>query len=160
MKAVITDDQRQEMISYVINRVRSLGMHDPQLTTVPLDTDIRVVLDCTLREIYQSFGTQEQFASWVKSMKEVEYIHVKRLDAAIKEGKLVSREAVKAGVIDPIEASFVQLLRDGSQRIAIGVRDMVRTNKPDAELQAFVRNEMSQYIRSLKVRVRRGLKKL
>lgn len=151
---MISDDLK----AYLSARVRSLGDHNDSGVSVSNDT--RVMLDLTLKDILRSFPFEKEFAGWIKQIKELEGIHAKRIDSAVKEGKVVSRDLVKRGIIDPIETAHVRLMTDGASKIAAQVKIMCAAGKSDSDVRKFVANEIGNHIRSAKSKIRKNLRLL
>jgi hypothetical protein len=124
-----------------------------------LPDDIKLLVDLSLRELINIFGTDTSFLDWLRATKAIEDIHEKRLKNAAQEGTLVARDLVKRGVLEPIEAAHVKLLTDGSKTIARRIHSMVEAGRSVEECETFVRSNISKFIRPLKAKVRRTLKK-
>lgn len=122
-----------------------------------IDNDVRSVLNFTLQEIYEHFGNKREFAEWIKMIKEVEAIHKMRVDTARKEGDLVSRDLVRRGVIDPINTVHKQMLDDGAATIAARSHAKIKGGANVEEIIAFMRKEISKYIKAAKVKVERQI---
>ncbi len=112
----------------------------------------------TLREIIEKFGTDPRFVDWLKAAKEIESIHEKRLKNAATEGKLVARELVEVGVFDPLDAMFRQLLTDGAKTIAARLAAMHSAGRDSKELEKFVADQMTSFIKPMKAKMARALR--
>lgn len=157
----LTNDQRAEMKSWLSAVLRSIcdePVNADEELHLEVDEDIRIALDLTLRQILQTFGSNRSFIDWIKQIKEIEAIHLKRLDAAKKEGKLVSRDKVSRGIIEPFEAAHVRLMTDASRKIADRCIMMCKAGKTRPEIQNFVSKEIGTHIRTAKSKIRRNLK--
>ena len=88
----------------------------------------------------------------------IEDINEKRLKNAQTKGELVSRELVKLGVIDPIDAAHIKLLTDGAKTIARRVTAMHDAGRPLDDVEKFVKNQITSFIRPIKAKVARALK--
>lgn len=120
--------------------------------------DIRDFADMTLRELIQRFGTEVAFVDWLNAVKRIEDINEKRLKNAATQGELVSRTLVKKGVIDPIESAHLKLLTDGSKTIARRVTAMHSAGTDLGDIENFVTDQISSFIRPMKAKIRRSLK--
>jgi len=125
---------------------------------IEIPENIVVFLDWTLREVLRKFGTDAQFLDFLKATKEIEYINEKRLKNAKTKGELVARDLVKLGIIEPVETAHIKLLTDGSKTIARRGAAMIEAGRDVAELEAFVKDQISSFIRPIKTKVARVLK--
>ena len=119
--------------------------------------DIEAFADMTLRELIQRFGTDTAFVDWLKATKEIEYINEKRLKNAQTQGELVSRELVKIGIIEPIDAAHIKLLTDGAKTITRRVTAMHSAERELDDIEKFVKDQITSFIRPLKAKVKRAL---
>jgi hypothetical protein len=120
--------------------------------------DILAFIDMTLRELIQRYGTDVAFIDWLKSAKLIEDINEKRLKNAVTQGDLVSRDLIKIGVIDPINAAHIKLLTDGAKTIARRVTAMHGAGRSIEDCEKFVADQMTSFIRPIKSKVARALK--
>jgi len=128
----------------------------PMVLEIP--DDIREFLDMTLRDLVDKFGTDVRLLDWLKATKEIENINEKRLKNAKTQGELVSRELVKHGIISPIESAHIKLLTDGSKTIARRSSAMATAGRPLEDIEKFVIDQISSFIRPVKAKVRRAIK--
>ena len=129
---------------------------DMQIFDIP--DDIQEFADMTLREIFDKFGTQTRFKDWLKATKEIEMINEKRLKNAATKGELVSRQIIKAGIIDPIDAVHIQLLTDGAKTIARRVTAMHDAGQSLEKIETFIKDQITSFIRPVKAKVARALR--
>ena len=120
--------------------------------------NIQAFADMTLRDLIRNFGTDLRFTDWLKAIREIERIDEVRLKNAKTEGQLVSRERVKTGVFDPLDAAFRQLLTDGAKTLYARAVIMHDAGRTQAEGEAFVAEHIGSYIRPMKTRIVRGLR--
>jgi hypothetical protein len=113
--------------------------------------------ELTIREVVERFGTDTRFADYLKSLKELEAITALRLKNARTEGALVSRELVKATVLEPVDAAHVQLLTDGARTIAVRASAMYGAGATVEELEDFISKRIGSFIKPVKARIRRAL---
>lgn len=120
--------------------------------------DISAFIDMTLREILQRHGTDTAFLDWLKATKSIEDINEKRLKNAVTRGELVSRELMKTGVIEPINAAHLKLLTDGAKTIALRVTVMHGAGRPLEDCEKFVADQIGSFIKPMKSKITRSLK--
>ena len=129
---------------------------DPSSYEVP--QHITEYADMTLRDIISRHGTDVMFLDWLKATKEIENISEKRLKNAHTEGELVSRHLVKVGVIDPIDSVHTKLLTDGAKTIARRSIAMHEAGRSAGEIEKFVSEQMTSFIRPVKAKIAKALK--
>lgn len=128
----------------------------PELHEVP--DDIEAFADMTLRELIQRFGTDQAFTDWLKATQTIEAINEKRLKNAVTRGELVSRDLVRVGVIEPLNAAHIRLLTDGSKTIAQRATAMHDAGRSLGEIEKFVAEQVTSFLRPVKDKVARALK--
>ena len=128
---------------------------DEMLLAIP--EDIRAFADMSLRELVARFGTDTRFVDWLKATKSIEDINEKRLKNAVTEGELVSRNLIKLGIIDPIDAAHIKLLTDGAKTIALRATTMHGAGRPLDDIEKFVKDQITSFIRPIKAKVARTL---
>lgn len=119
--------------------------------------DIKEFGDMTLNELTAQFGTEAAFIDWLKATAQIESINEKRLKNAETRGELVSRELVRLGVIEPVEAAHLKLLTDGAKTIAKRVTAMNGAGRSLEEVEAFVVDQISSFIKPIKAKTRKAL---
>jgi hypothetical protein len=120
--------------------------------------DIQSFADMTLRDLIERFGTDTAFKDWLSATKQIEEINEKRLKNAVRIGTLVSRDLVRAGVIEPIDSVHIKLLSDGSKAIARRATAMHDAGRTVVEIENWVSDQITSYLRPVKVKVARALK--
>lgn len=130
--------------------------HDDQIFAVP--EDIQAFADMTLRELVEKFGTDIRFLDWLKATKSIEDINEKRLKNAETKGELVSRQLVRHGILDPIESAHVKLLTDGSKTIARRATAMHGSGRDMEDIEKFVAEQITSFLRPMKAKIARTLK--
>lgn len=128
---------------------------DDQIYEIP--DDILKFAEMSLRELVQRFGTDIRFCDWLKATQTIEAINEKRLKNAATKGELVSRHLVKIGIIDPVDQALNQLLSDGVKTIARRVTAMHDAGRPLDDVEKFVSDQISSFIRPMKAKVKRTL---
>lgn len=126
-------------------------------STLEIPEDIEAFVDFSLRELIEKFGTDARFVDWLKATKEIEMINEKRLKNAQTQGTLVSRELMKVGVIEPIDAAHIKLLTDGAKTIARRATAMHDAGRELDEIENFVKDQITSFIRPVKTKVKRAL---
>lgn len=132
--------------------------YDPDEMLLQIPEDIRKLADWSLRDLVTKFGTDVAFLDFLKATKQLEDIHEKRLKNAKSSGELVDREQIKIGVIEPINTAHVKLLTDGSKTIAVRTKAMLDAGRDLGEVEKFITEQISSFIKPMKARVARGLK--
>lgn len=138
------------------NEAKKAGYYEEHAFTVP--EYIGDLADMTLRELIMQFGTDVRFLDWLKATKEIEMINEKRLKNAESEGLLVSRRLVKIGIIEPIDSAHIKLLTDGAKTISRRTVAMHDAGKDLLEIEKFVADQISSFIKPVKDKVSRALK--
>ena len=90
--------------------------------------------------------------------KTIEEINEKRLKNAATQNELVSRHLIKVGVIEPIETAHIKLLTDGSKTIARRSLAMAGAGRSVEDIERFVSNQITSFIKPIKAKVTRTLK--
>lgn len=125
---------------------------------IEIPEDIQAFADMTLRELIEKFGTDYRFVDWLSATQKIEAINEKRLKNAETEGELVSRKLVRTGIIEPIDACHIKLLTDGAKTIARRVTAMHSAERPLEDIEKFVAEQITSFIRPVKAKVARALK--
>jgi len=120
--------------------------------------DIQAFLSMTLGDIIDKFGTDIRFIDWLSATQKIELINEKRLKNAKTEGDLVNRELIRLAIIEPINSAHIKLLSDGSKTIARRVTAMHSAGRSLADVEKFVTDQISSFIRPVKVKIVRALK--
>ena len=132
------------------------GEHETQTYDIP--EDVGAFIDWTIGDILKRFGTDTAFCDYLKATQIIEAINEKRIKNAVSRGELVSRQLMKVGVIEPIDAAHIRLLTDGAKTIARRTTAMHGAGKPLEEIEDFVKDQLSSFIRPVKARVVRAMK--
>lgn len=138
------------------NQKREAAKQDDTIYAVP--EDIQAFADMTLRELVEKFGTDVRFVDWLKATKAIEDINEKRLKNAETKGELVSRQLVRHGILDPIESAHVKLLTDGSKTIARRAAAMSGSGRDVEDIEKFVADQITSFLRPMKAKIQRTLK--
>jgi len=121
--------------------------------------DMQIFADMTLRELIERFGTDTAFLDWLKAIKELENIETKRIKNAASAGILINRDLVRTGIIEPINNAHIQLLTDGAKTLSLKIHTMVQAGEDLAEIEKSVIDQMSSFIRPVKDKIIKALKK-
>lgn len=140
-----------------VRRVLSAPTRD-EAGLVEIPADIVQYIDMSLREIVTLHGSLPGFVDWLKATKTIEEINEKRLKNAITTGEVVSRENVHRGIVVPIEAAHVKLLRDGCKTMARRVVAMVEGGRGVVDIEAFLADQVASFIRPVKAQVTRAMR--
>ncbi len=134
------------------------ALGDGKIHEVP--EDIEAFADMSLRELIQRFGTETAFMDWLKATKSIEEINEKRLKNAVTMGELVSRKLIKVGIIEPIDTAHRNLLTDGAKTISVRAIAMHKSGKTTGEIEAWISEQMTTFIRPVKAKVGRIMKQI
>lgn len=138
------------------NQAKKAGQYEEGSFTVP--EYIGELADMTLRDLIMQFGTDVRFVDWLKATKEIEMINEKRLKNAESEGTLVSRRLVKVGILEPLDSAHVKLLTDGVKTIARRTVAMHDSGRDLADIEDFISDQVSSFLKPVKAKVARTLK--
>lgn len=127
--------------------------------TVEIPENIESFNDMTLKELIEQFGTDIRFRDWLTAVKDIEMINEKRLKSAEKKGELVSRELVKTGIIEPINSAHMKMLSDGAKTMAIRTVAMCGSGMSVGEVEEFIKDQISSFIKPVKTRIKRAMAK-
>lgn len=130
---------------------------DDENELMELPEDIEAFKHYTLQELVERFGTDTAFSEWLSAMQKIEIIKEKTLKNAETEKRLVSRELIKIGIIEPVNVAHERMLTDGVQNIATRVKAMVEAGKTIEEIQDKVADTIASFIRPIKAKVKRTL---
>lgn len=124
-----------------------------KITPDTIPDDIRDVKKMTIEEVVETFGTKLDYKLYVDAVKNIELIHEKRLKNARTMGLLVSKELVKVGIIDRVNAAHIKLLTDGMKTMAVRVEAMVHAGRNRQEIQKFMTDQTSSFIKPMKSKI-------
>jgi hypothetical protein len=112
----------------------------------------------SLRDLITQFGTDLAFIDWLKATKMIEDIAEKRIKNAEKEGRLVDRDLIKRGVIEPVDTCFTQILNDGAKTIVKRIQAMVKSDYSVEEMEEFIRSQITSFVRPMKEKISKNLR--
>lgn len=122
------------------------------------EDDPQWYLEYTLREIIDKHGSETAFFDWLKAVKAIEEIEAKRIANAAAKGRLISRELVLVGVIDPINSAHLRMLQDGAKSITAGVISKHSGGADLPEIEAFTSDIIGSFIVPVKAKIARVIK--
>jgi hypothetical protein len=113
--------------------------------------------DMTIREAVNKFGTDYRMVDYLRALKEIETIEERRIKSAKMRGELVHRELITKGVLDPIDTAHRKMLTDGAKTIARRSVAMIKAGKDSDDLQKFIAEQISSFIKPAKAKIKRTL---
>jgi len=137
------------------NSKKTDEVDDNQILLIP--ENIVEFIEWPLKKLIEKFGTDAQFLDWLKATQTIESINEKRIKNAQSSGELVSRELVKTAMIDPINSAHIKLLTDGAKTISRRVMAMTGAGKDPIEVEKYVKEQITSFIRPIKSKVKRIL---
>lgn len=125
---------------------------------IEVPVNIQDLVDMTLRELIDKFGTDIYFVDWLAATKKIEDIAEKRIKNAALEGTLISRELVKIGIIDTLDGAFTRMLSDGSKTIAVRAKALIEAGGNSAAVEELVAKQLTSFINPTKAKIARVLR--
>ena len=122
------------------------------------DAPLIKVLDLTLRELVDQFGTDKQFSEWIAARKIIEDIRWRQLKTAKEESVLIPRELVKTHIFGAIEASNVRLLSDTPKTLSERIFALAKAGGSKKEAEKLIRDIISSQLKNVKTTATRVLK--
>lgn len=113
--------------------------------------------DMTIREVVHKFGTDYRMVDYLRALKEIETIDANRVKNAKARGELVHRDLITKGVLDPIDSAHRKMLTDGAKTIAVRMVAMIGAGRDVDELEKFIADQISSFIRPAKAIIKRAL---
>jgi hypothetical protein len=131
---------------------------DSQPDAPEIPANIESFADMTLRELIHRFGTDVRFLDWLKATKEIELIAERRIKNATASGKLITRDLVARGVIDPFNSAHLRLMSDGAKSIAGAVVAKHQAGGELVEIERYVSDVIGSFLRPVKSKVAQALR--
>ena len=122
------------------------------------DAPLQKVLDLTLRELVEAFGTDKQFSLWIDARKVIEDIRYKQLRTAKEEGILIPRELVKTHIFGAIEAANVRLLSDTPKTLSERIFALAKAGGSKKEAEKIIKEIIGSQLKNVKTTATRVLK--
>jgi hypothetical protein len=113
--------------------------------------------DMTIREVVAKFGTDYRMVDYLRALKEIETIDERRIKSAKMRGELVHRDLITRGVLDPIDSAHRKMLTDGAKTIARRSVAMIGAGKDADELEKFIAEQITSFIKPAKAKIKRAL---
>ena len=120
--------------------------------------DLAKYADMTLRELVRQFGTDRGFKDWLEARIKIETAREKRLANDEADGRLISREGVRAHVLGVIEACFRRLLQDTPRTLAMKLLGAAKGGATVEEAEQIVRDFVSSQLTPMKESAARALR--
>jgi len=112
--------------------------------------DVESISEMTLNEIYQRFGTQEQFKDLMVARKTIAEIRLKDVQANEKRGEFIPRALVSKYLIPLIDNSYTKLIEDLPPTLAAKSMKLTKAGEPVEVITEKIRTDMSKQIKDLK----------
>ena len=119
--------------------------------------EMEMFADMTLRELIQRFGSDIAFVDWLKATKLIEEINERRLKNAKTKNELVSRELVKRGIIEPIDAAHIKMLTDGVRTLNIKITTLVKSDETDKTKEDTISETITSFLKPVKEKIKKTL---
>lgn len=113
--------------------------------------------DMTIREVVTKFGTDYRMVDYLRALKEIETIDANRVKNAKARGELVHRDLIVKGVLEPIDSAHRKMLTDGAKTIARRSVAMIGAGKDADELEKFIAEQVTSFIKPAKAKIKRAL---
>lgn len=119
----------------------------PGETLIDSPIDAAKCASMSTNEIVEEFIADHAFILQLRAAKTMEDINEKRIKAAISDKTLISRHAVKAGIIDPLDAALLKLLSDGAKTISIRVAAMRNAGEDITSREKYIADQVLSHKR-------------
>lgn len=129
-----------------------------ELEEIEIPENLAAYADMTIKEVCYKFGTAPRFVDYLKAMKEIGLIAEREIKLAEIKGMLVSRQLVQEQVIEKFDEAHMKLLRDGSKTISVQVTAMVNAGEPIEEIEKFIAEKITDFIRPAKSKITKALR--
>lgn len=142
--------------------------NDTEVDTNTLYTDegrevpenVRKYLKYTVEEVVDKFGTETALNDFLLSVKRIKDIYKTDIANEKAAGELVHKSLIKVGIIDPINTAHTRLLTDGSKTIAKRVKAKLDAGANIYEIEKFISEQITSYIKPMKQSIKRTLEKI
>lgn len=153
-KVVVQYDGDQDLIKKIDSR-NETSFFTNQGREIP--EHIRKYLKYTIEDVINEFGTETALNDFLLSIKRIKDIYKIDIANAKESGDLVHKDLIKVGIIDPINTAHTRLLTDGSKTIAKRLVAKHKAGSNIYDLETFVSDQISSYIKPMKQSIRRTL---
>ena len=113
--------------------------------------------ELTIRQVVAKFGTDYRMVDYLRALKEIETIDANRVKNAKARGELVHKDLITKGVLEPIDSAHRKMLTDGAKTIARRAVAMIGAGRDSDELEKFIAEQLSSFIRPAKAIIKRAL---
>ena len=137
---------------------KSKKLQKPKETLIEPPSDVMEFSELGTGDIISEFITSTAYIHQLRAVKTMEDINEKRIKAAISDGVLISRHAINAGIIDPLDNTLAKMLKDGAKTIAIRTAAMQDSGATREARQKFIEGQINSYILPFQSKVKRTLK--
>jgi hypothetical protein len=124
------------------------------------EENIQKVLDLTIRDVVDQFGTSAQFLDWLNAKKIIEDIRLKQIKTAKEEGVLIPRDLVKTHIFGAIESSNIRLLSDTPKTLTERLHALVKAGGTKQETQKLITEIVGSQLKNVKVTATRILREV
>lgn len=124
----------------------------------PVDIEPEELENMTLAQVVDLFGTDQDFEKWTRARKTLTDIRKNDLANAKEEGQLVSRNLIKTGIIEPIDAAHTKMLSDGARTLTATIIELFRAEKDLAEIEKEASKIIGSFIVPVKSKVERVMR--
>lgn len=132
-------------------------LQEEETKILEVPDEIREFLNFTVGDIVEKFGTLTRFKDWLAATQTIEAINEKRLKNAKFQGELVSRELVEKYLIAPFDGVHKKILTDGARKIAVRAYAMVNADAEVADIEKYIKKEITSFLRPVKEKIAKAL---
>jgi hypothetical protein len=154
----ITEEEEQfspQLTTTAKENKKALSLYNIDPADVP--DNMQQFADMTIREVVTKFGTDYRMVDYLRALKEIEVIDERRVKSAKARGELVYKELVTVGIIEPIDSAHRKMLTDGAKTIARRAVAMIEAGKPVDDLEKYIADTISSFIKPAKAKIKRTL---
>ena len=130
----------------------------PALSPADNPPDIDDVLDLSVREVVDRWGSVTAFKDWLDARKKIADIREKDLKNDETEGQLIDRELVKVHIFGAIEAGNRRLLTDAPKTISRRLYGLAKSGSAIEEAEKIVGDIIGSHLKPVKATAIRVLK--
>lgn len=112
------------------------------------------VLDWTLRQVLNKFGSDVKMVDFLRARKLVAEIQEKELKIKLARGEMVKRSILDA-VLIPINRMCTQLVRDVPKSLSVRIPQLAESGKSTQELEVVIERDLSKIVKSAKTMIKK-----
>ena len=131
----------------------------PEPEAAKLPAKIRECYEMTLRQVFEQHGSMAIFKDLLLSIKIVEDIHAKRLDADKRTGELIERAFVKQHVLGLVDRIHRRMLAELPVGLSYVVHGKCSTGGTVEEIQQLIKDAVSRELKTVKKDTRNAIRK-